>query len=131
MLEPVKDHTEWVNSYVIIEKEVQIDSSNAHTPGHTIKKKLRICLDPNEALEREPYYSRTVDKSCLLHHCRPGQRVTTGHITPRFPEVHLYGLRHWTFPVEETPHGNNRCVRCISKEAGFHLYWTPRSHRHR
>ena len=65
VLEPVKDNTEWVNSYVIIEKEVQTDSSNAHTPGHTIQKKLRICLDPkdlNEALEREPYYSRTVDK---------------------------------------------------------------------
>ena len=30
-----------------------------------IKKKLRICLDPkdlNEALEREPYYSMTVDE---------------------------------------------------------------------
>ena len=38
MLEPVKDHTEWVNSYVIVEKEVQINSSNAHMPGHTIKK---------------------------------------------------------------------------------------------
>ena len=42
VLEPVKDHTEWVNSYVIVEKEVQIDSSNAHMPGHTLKKKLRI-----------------------------------------------------------------------------------------
>ena len=65
VLEPVTDHTELVNSYVIVEKEVQIDSSNPHTPGHSIKKKLRICLDPkdlNEALEREPYYSRTVDE---------------------------------------------------------------------
>ena len=37
-------------------------------PGHTIKKKLRICLDPkdlNEALEWEAYYSRTVDKLIL------------------------------------------------------------------
>ena len=65
VLQPVKDHTEWVNLYVIVKKEVQIDSSNAHTPGHTIKKKLRICLDPkdlNEALEWEPYYSRTVNE---------------------------------------------------------------------
>ena len=65
MLEPVKDHTEWVNSYVIVKKEVQINSSNAHMPEHTIKKKLRICLDPkdlNEALEQEPYYSRIVDE---------------------------------------------------------------------
>ena len=68
MLEPVKDHTEWVNSYVIIKKEVQIDSSNAHMPGHTIKKKLRIYLAPkdlNEALKWEPYYSRTVDELIL------------------------------------------------------------------
>ena len=30
LLKPVKDHTEWVNSYVIIEKKVQSNSSNAH-----------------------------------------------------------------------------------------------------
>ena len=68
VLEPVKDHTEWVNLYVIVKKEVQIDSRNTHTPGHTIKKKLRICLDPkdlNEALKQEPYYSRTVDELIL------------------------------------------------------------------
>ena len=72
-----------------------------------------------------------VQWSCLLYHCRPGQRVLAGHITPWFVEVHMYGLRHWMFPVEETPHGNNRRIRCISKEAGFDLHWTPRSHRHR
>ena len=71
-----------------------------------------------------------VQWSHLLHHCRLGQRILAGHITSWFPEVHLHGLRHQTFPVEETPHGNNRCIRCISKEVGFHLHWTPRSHRH-
>ena len=61
ILEEVKEHTDWVNSYVIIEK----DTGNHHSPNHTIKKKLRICLDPidlNEALEREPYHTRSVDK---------------------------------------------------------------------
>ena len=65
VLERVTESTEWVNSYVIVEKEATIDSSNTHSPGHTVKKKLRICLDPrdlNEALEREPYYSRSVDE---------------------------------------------------------------------
>ena len=41
------------------------DSGNHHTPNHTIKRKLRICLDPgdlNEALEREPYHTCSVDK---------------------------------------------------------------------
>ena len=52
ILEEVKEHTDWVNSYVTVEK----DSENHHSPNHSIKRKLRICLDPrdlNEALERE------------------------------------------------------------------------------
>ena len=63
VLEKVTEPTEWVNSFVIIEKV--IDSSNAHSPNHVIKKSIRLCIDPkdlNEALEREPYYSRTIDE---------------------------------------------------------------------
>ena len=51
ILEEVKEHSDWVNSYVIVEK----DTGSYHSPNHKIKKKLRICLDPrglNEALER-------------------------------------------------------------------------------
>ena len=54
ILEETKDVTESVNSFVIMEKKLPIDSSNSHSHGHTVKKKLRICLDPwdlNEALE--------------------------------------------------------------------------------
>ena len=61
ILEEVKEHTDWVNSFVIVEK----DTGNHHSPNHTVKKKLRICLDPrdlNEALEREPYHTRSVDE---------------------------------------------------------------------
>ena len=61
ILEEVNEHTDWVNSYVIVEK----DTGNQHAPNHTVKKKLRICLDPrdlNEALEREPYHTRSVDE---------------------------------------------------------------------
>ena len=50
ILEEVKEHIDWVNSCVIVEK----DTGSYHSPNHTIKKKLRICLDPrdlNEALE--------------------------------------------------------------------------------
>ena len=63
VLEPVTEPTEWVNSSVVVEKV--IDSSNAHSPHHTIKKSIRLCIDPkdlNEALEREPYYSRSIDE---------------------------------------------------------------------
>ena len=41
------------------------DSGNDHAPNHTIKRKLRIFLDPrdlNEALEREPYHTHSVDE---------------------------------------------------------------------
>ena len=61
ILKEVKEHTDWVNSYVIVEK----DTSNYHSPNHAIKKKLRICLDSrdlNEALEREPYHTCSVDE---------------------------------------------------------------------
>ena len=63
VLEEVTEPTEWVNSFVIVEKV--IDSSNAHSPNHSIKKSIRLCIDPkdlNEALKREPYYSRTIDE---------------------------------------------------------------------
>ena len=61
ILEEVKECTDWVNSYMIVEK----DTGNHHSPNHTIKKKLRICLDPrdlNEALAREPYHTGSVDE---------------------------------------------------------------------
>ena len=65
ILEETKDVTEWVNSFVIVEKKLPIDSSNSHSPGHSMNKKLQICLDPrdlNEALEREPYYTHSIEE---------------------------------------------------------------------
>ena len=40
VLEPVTEPTEWVNSFVVVEKV--IDSSNAHSPHHSIKKSNTI-----------------------------------------------------------------------------------------
>ena len=65
ILEETKDMTEWVNSFVIMEKKIPINSNNSHSPGHSMNKKLRICLDPrdlNEALEREPYYTCSIEE---------------------------------------------------------------------
>ena len=65
ILEETKDVTEWVNSFVIMEKKLPIDSNNSHSPGHSMNKKLWICLDPrdlNEALEREPYYMCSIEE---------------------------------------------------------------------
>ena len=61
ILEEVKEQADLVNSYVIVEK----DSGNHHSPNHTIKRKLRICLDPrdlNEALEKGPCHTHSVDE---------------------------------------------------------------------
>ena len=69
ILEEVKEYTDWVNSYVIVEK----DTGNHHSPNHTVKKRLRICLDPrdlHEALEREPDHAHS-----------------TGEITAKFPSI--------------------------------------------
>ena len=63
ILEETKDVTERVNSFVIMEKKVPTSSNSSQ--GHSMNKKLRICLDPrdlNEALEREPYYMRSIEE---------------------------------------------------------------------
>ena len=46
VLEPVTEPTEWVNSFVVVEKV--IDSSNAHSPHHSIKKSIRLRIDPKD-----------------------------------------------------------------------------------
>ena len=91
ILVEVKEHTDWVNSYVIVEK----DTGNHHSPNHTVKKKLRICLDPrdlgikrtrdlNEALERELYYTHS-----------------TGEITTKFPSRdRMEHARHFPTSME-------------------------------
>ena len=38
--EKVEHSTEWVNSFIIVEKDVSIDSGNIQTPNHKFKKKL-------------------------------------------------------------------------------------------
>ena len=75
ILEETKDVTEWMNSFVIVEKKVSTDSSkiptNSSNQGHSMDKKLRICLDPrdlNEALEREPYYTWSIEEIMAKFH---------------------------------------------------------------
>ena len=65
ILEETKDVTEWVNSFVIMEKKTA-DVSNSQ-----LDRKLWICLDPrdlNEALEREPYYTRSIEEIMARFH---------------------------------------------------------------
>ena len=76
ILEETKDVTEWVNSFVIMEKKTPVDSSQSPTVSNSQehpkdRKKLQICLDPrdlNEALEREPYYTRSIEEIMAKFH---------------------------------------------------------------
>ena len=76
ILEETKDVTEWVKSFVIMEKKTPVDSSKSPTDsnnsqGHSKDRKLRICLNPrdlNEALEREPYYTRSIEEIMVKFH---------------------------------------------------------------
>ena len=77
ILEKTKDVTEWVNSFVIVEKKVPTNSNsnkiptNSSNQGHSKDKKLRICLDPrdlNKALEREPYYTWSIEEIMAKFH---------------------------------------------------------------
>ena len=65
ILEETKDVTEWVNSFVIVEKKTP-DVSKSQSD-----RKLQICLDPrdlNEALEREPYYTQSIEEIMTRFH---------------------------------------------------------------
>ena len=65
ILEETKDVTKWVNSFVIVEEKTP-DVSSSH-----LDRKLHICLDPrdlNEALEREPYYTRSIEEIMARFH---------------------------------------------------------------
>ena len=76
ILEETKDVTEWVNSFVIMEKKTPVNSSKSPTVSSSQehpkdRKKLRICLNPrdlNEALEREPYYTRSIEEIMAKFH---------------------------------------------------------------
>ena len=99
ILEETKDVTEWVNSFVIMEKKTP-DVSNSQSD-----RKLQICLDPrdlNEALEREPYYTQSIEEIMTRFHgmtrfynCRLQQRILDGGAQSRISKVHYNGIRHW------------------------------------
>ena len=115
ILEEVKEHTDWVNSYVIVEK----DTRNQHAPNHTVKKKLRICLDPrdlNEASEKELYHTHS-----------------TGEITTEFPNRNrMEHARHFPTPMEMcmddhltliTQHTDHRRRAPLSAMQNSHQAW--------
>ena len=90
ILEETKDVTGWVNIFVIMEKKIPINSNNSHSPGHSMNKKLRICLDPrdvNEALESEPYYTSSIEEIMGKFHGMT--RFTIAHFNKGYWMVEL------------------------------------------
>ena len=118
ILEEVKEHaSDWVNSAVIVEK----DTGNHHSPNHTIKKKLRICLDPgnlNEALEREPYHTCSVDEITAklqgttvftIVDFKKGYWMAVLH--PDSRKLTCMVLPFWQIPMDTTTNGYSGCTR--------------------
>ena len=109
VLEKVEHSTEWVNSFVIVEKDVSIDSGDTQTTNHKFKK-LRICLDPrdlNEDLICEAYYSRSVDELIAKFH---GCKV--------FSIIDMK-KGYWMVPL----HPESRPLTCMSLDIGRYQ-WT-------
>ena len=135
ILEEVKEHTDWDNSHVIVEK----DSGNHHPPNHTIKRKMRICLDPrdlNEALEREPYHTHSVDEITAnlqgmtvfsIVDFKKGYWMVVLH--PESRKTHLYDTTIRQIPIDKIAHGDSGYPRHFPIQAGFHPYWHGRHHR--
>ena len=140
ILEETKDVTEWVNSFVIVEKKLPIDSSNSHSPGHSMNKKLWICLDPrdlNEASEREPYYTHSIEEIIGKFHGMT--RFTIADFNKGYwmveldPESRKYtmmtldiGRFQWT----RLPMGSIVCSGVVPKEIGCNFPQCSWSHRH-
>ena len=112
---------------------------NHHSPNHTIKRKLRICLDPrdlNEALEREPYHTCFVYEITAklprydsFHHSRLQKRILDGGTSSRLQETNLYGTTFWQIPMDKIAHGYSGCPGHFPIQAGCHLYWYGRCDR--
>ena len=104
---------------VIMEKKISIDSNNSHSLGHSMKKKLRICLDPrdlNKALEREPYYMHSIEEIMGKFHGMT--RFTIADFNKGYWVVELDPvLRKYTMALD------------IGRFSGLDFQWVPLLHK--
>ena len=121
ILEETKDITD----IIIMEKKLPIDSSNSHSPGHSMNKKLWICLDPrdlNEALEREPYYTCSIEEIMGKFHGMTRFTITDFNkgywMVELDPESRKYtkSFGHWKVSVDSISNGFHCCTRCVPEE---------------
>ena len=124
ILEETKDVTEWVNSFVIMEKKIPTNSNSSQ--GNSMNKKLRICFNPrdlNEALEREPYYTWSIEEIMAKFHGMTRFTIADfnkgywgGGIRSRIKKIHNDGFGHWQISVDQAAYGIHCCPRHLSKE---------------
>ena len=132
ILGEIKDCTEWVNSFVIVEKKVPFDSSNAHSPGHRVKKNSR---DLNQALEREPYYTRSIEEIIGKFHGMTHFTIADFNKGYWMVELHPDSRKHTTMALDigrfqwtQLPMGSI-AVQDVSKEIRRNIPQCSRSNR--
>ena len=119
ILEETKDVTEWVNSFVIMEK-IPTDSNNSHSPGHSMNKKLRICLDPrdlNKALEREPYYMCSIEEI-----------MGKFHGMTRFT-IADFNKGYWMVELDQNQESTQQWLWTLEGFSGLDFQWVPLLHK--
>ena len=136
ILEETKDVTEWVNSFVIVEKEIPTNSNSSQ--GHS--KKLRICLDPrdlNEALEGEPYYTWSIEEIMAKFHGMTRFTIADFNkgywmveLDPKSRKYTMMAIDIGRFQWTRLPMGIYCCPRHLSKKIRWDFSWHSRSHRH-
>ena len=127
--------TGWVNSFVIVEKKVPADSN---TEDHSTQK-LQICLDPrdlNEALEWEPYYTRSIEEILGKFHGITWFTIADfnkgywmdGGATPRVQETDYNGIGYWKVPVDKASNEFQHCTGCVPVKTWHSFPQCARSH---
>ena len=128
-----------------MEKKVPTDSSKIPTDsnssqGHSMNKKLRICLDPrdlNEALEREPYYTRSIEEIMAKFHGMTRFTIADFNkgywmveLDPESRKYTMMALDIGRFQWTRLPMGSIVAQDICPEEIGCNFPWCSRSHRH-
>ena len=134
ILEETKDVTEWVNSFVIMEKKTP-DVSNSQSD-----RKFQICLDPrdlNEALEREPYYTWSIEEIMTRFHGMTRFTIADFNkgywmveLNPESWKYTMMALDIGRFQWTKATNGINCCSGHVSKETRCYFPWYTRCHRY-
>ena len=66
VLELVNEPTKWVSSFVAVERQVNVNTSNAHSPGHSIKKN-QLCIDAMDNDDQQVVLHPASRKQEVLH----------------------------------------------------------------